>query len=152
MATDANKSTFYSVCASDLIGMPIDEAKKLLRNLFDLAKECRSSIIFIDKIDSLCSNPAVYQDVDHLRRINHDLFIQMQTILKKELQGVVILAATNSPWLLDSSFRYKSLYFSSIIIFHYFNGLKKTYFYYLEIVSRNVLARLYQTRKPDWLY
>ncbi len=104
VATEANNSTFFSVSSSDLVSKWLGESEKLVRNLFELARQHKPSIVFIDEIDSLCSTRSENES-ESARRIKTEFLIQMQGV-GKDQQGILVLAATNIPWVLDSAIRY----------------------------------------------
>jgi len=102
VATEAN-STFYSVSSSDLISKWLGESEKLVRNLFQLSRETKPSIIFVDEIDSLCSQRSDSES-ESARRIKTEFLVQMNGV-GKDADGVLVLAATNMPWALDPAVR-----------------------------------------------
>ncbi|KAF0975506.1 hypothetical protein FDP41_005500 [Naegleria fowleri] len=102
VATEAD-STFFSVSAADLVSKWQGESEKLVRSLFDMARQNKPSIIFIDEIDSMCSSRGE-NDNDSTRRIKTEFLVQMQGVGKDD-NGVLILAATNIPWGLDPAIR-----------------------------------------------
>ncbi|RWS09226.1 vacuolar protein sorting-associated protein 4B-like protein, partial [Dinothrombium tinctorium] len=103
VATEANNSTFFSVSSSNLVSKWLGESEKLVKNLFDLGRQNRPSIIFIDEIDSLCSSRSDNES-ESARRIKTEFLVQMQGV-KSDDDGILVLGATNIPWVLDSAIR-----------------------------------------------
>ncbi|KAI9589012.1 vacuolar protein sorting-associated protein 4B [Glossina fuscipes] len=103
VATEANNSTFFSVSSSDLMSKWLGESEKLVKNLFELARQHKPSIIFIDEIDSMCSTRSDNEN-DSVRRIKTEFLVQMQGV-GNDTDGILVLGATNIPWVLDSAIR-----------------------------------------------
>ncbi|NXG48864.1 VPS4B protein, partial [Psilopogon haemacephalus] len=103
VATEANNSTFFSISSSDLVSKWQGESEKLVKNLFQLARENKPSIIFIDEIDSLCSSRSENES-EGARRIKTEFLVQMQGVGTNN-EGILVLGATNIPWVLDSAIR-----------------------------------------------
>ncbi|KAG5684145.1 hypothetical protein PVAND_013386 [Polypedilum vanderplanki] len=103
VATEANNSTFFSVSSADLVSKWLGESEKLVRNLFDLARAHKPSIIFIDEVDSLCSSRSENES-ESARRIKTEFLVQMQGV-GNDNEGILVLGATNIPWVLDSAIR-----------------------------------------------
>jgi vacuolar protein-sorting-associated protein 4 len=74
-----------------------------VRNLFQLGRENKPAIIFIDEVDSLCSTRSDSES-ESARRIKTEFLVQMNGV-GKDIDGVLILAATNMPWALDPAIR-----------------------------------------------
>ncbi|TRY85911.1 hypothetical protein DNTS_011930 [Danionella cerebrum] len=121
VATEANNSTFFSVSSSDLMSKWLGESEKLVKNLFELARQHKPSIIFIDEVDSLCGSRNENES-EAARRIKTEFLVQMQGELsdvKVEIiffsecsagvgnnnDGILVLGATNIPWVLDAAIR-----------------------------------------------
>ncbi|XP_043285839.1 vacuolar protein sorting-associated protein 4 [Venturia canescens] len=103
VATEANNSEFLSVSSSDLVSKWLGESEKLVKNLFDLARQRKPAIIFIDEVDSLCSSRSDNES-ESARRIKTEFLVQMQGV-GTDNDGILVLGATNIPWVLDSAIR-----------------------------------------------
>lgn len=103
VATEANNSTFFSVSSSNLVSKWLGESEKLVKNLFEMARQHKPSIIFIDEIDSLCSSRSDNES-ESARRIKTEFLIQMQGV-GNDNDGILVLGATNIPWILDAAIR-----------------------------------------------
>jgi fidgetin-like protein 1 len=119
VATES-KSTFFSISASSLTSKYLGESEKLVRALFALAKLLAPSIIFVDEIDSLLSKRSGTGEHEATRRIKTEFLIQWSDLQRaaagRESQGdkdkdrgdanrVLVLAATNLPWIIDEAAR-----------------------------------------------
>jgi vacuolar protein-sorting-associated protein 4 len=102
VATEAN-STFFSISSADLVSKWLGESEKLVRQLFEMARESKPSIIFIDEIDSLCGSRNDSES-ESARRIKTEFLVQMNGV-GNETDGILVLAATNIPWQLDAAIR-----------------------------------------------
>ncbi|KAL3926350.1 MAG: hypothetical protein SGARI_005638, partial [Bacillariaceae sp.] len=106
VATEAD-SVFFSVSSADLISKWQGESEKLVRNLFQMARESEGNraIIFLDEVDSLCGSREQGES-DSLRRVKTEFLVQMDGVGKSGTEGsVLILGATNVPWSIDSAIR-----------------------------------------------
>ena len=103
VATEAGASCFLSVTSADLVSKFQGESERLVKNLFQLARSKKPSIIFIDEIDSLTSSRSDNEN-DSTRRIKTEFLVQMQGVGKAN-DGILVLGATNTPWSLDSLIR-----------------------------------------------
>lgn len=103
VATEADNSTFFSVSSSDLMSKWLGESEKLVKNLFALAREHKPSIIFVDEIDSLCSSRSDNES-ESARRVKTEFMVQMQGVGLNN-DGILVLGATNIPWILDAAIR-----------------------------------------------
>jgi len=68
-----------------------------------MARAAAPAIVFVDEIDSLCSARSDNES-ESARRVKTEFLVQMNGV-GKDLDGVLVLAATNMPWILDPAIR-----------------------------------------------
>jgi vacuolar protein-sorting-associated protein 4 len=76
---------------------------RLVKQLFQMARENKPAIIFIDEVDSLCGTRGE-GEAEASRRIKTEFLVQMQGV-GTDMSGVLVLGATNTPWQLDPAIR-----------------------------------------------
>ncbi|XP_065186283.1 vacuolar protein sorting-associated protein 4-like [Sycon ciliatum] len=103
VATEANNSTFLSISSSDLVSKWLGESERLVKQMFEMAREKKPTIIFIDEVDSLCGSRSENES-ESARRIKTEFLVQMQGV-GCDNDGILVLGATNIPWTLDSAIR-----------------------------------------------
>ncbi|KAH8828655.1 P-loop containing nucleoside triphosphate hydrolase protein [Flagelloscypha sp. PMI_526] len=102
VATEAN-STFFNINSSDLLSKWQGDSERLVKQLFDMAREQKPSIIFLDKIECLaCTGNG--SESEGIRRIKTELLVQMNGV-GHDNTGVLVLGATNVPWQLDNAIK-----------------------------------------------
>ncbi len=94
---------FISVGINDVLDMWIGRSERNLHSLFEQARQHRPCVLFFDEVDALGASRA---DMRHHagRQLINQFLAEMDGV-KASNEGVLILAATNAPWHLDSAFR-----------------------------------------------
>lgn len=94
------------VKTSEVLASLVGEAEKNVRDIFAQASELDRCIIFLDEIDSICSDRSSI-DSTNTKRVLATLLTCMDGFMntKKPDQLRIIVAATNLPWKLDSALK-----------------------------------------------
>ncbi|HET8654920.1 MAG TPA: CDC48 family AAA ATPase [Longimicrobiaceae bacterium] len=95
-----SEANFIATKSSDLLSKWYGESEQQVSRLFSRARQVAPTVIFLDEIDSLApqrggglGEPAVTE------RVVNTLLAEMDGL--EELQGVVVIGATNRPTLID---------------------------------------------------
>lgn len=75
-ASEMEDSTFFSVSSSDIMSKYVGESEKIVKYLFEIARKEKSSIIFIDEVDSMTGNRSDGEN-ESSRRVKTEFLVQM---------------------------------------------------------------------------
>ncbi|MEM2338268.1 MAG: CDC48 family AAA ATPase [Candidatus Bathyarchaeia archaeon] len=95
-----SEANFISIKGPELLSKWVGESERAVREIFRKAKQAAPSIIFFDEIDSIAPvRGGGYGDSHVTERVISQLLTEMDGL--EELRGVVIIAATNRPDIVD---------------------------------------------------
>jgi SpoVK/Ycf46/Vps4 family AAA+-type ATPase len=90
---------FISVKGPEVYSMWVGESERKIRELFRRARQVAPSIIFLDEIDALAPRRGYYTGTRVTETVVSQLLTELSGI--EELKGVVVIATTNRPDLID---------------------------------------------------
>jgi len=90
---------FISVKGPALLSKWVGESEKGIREVFKKAKQASPCIIFFDEIDAIAPTRGASADSHVTERVISQLLTELDGI--EELKGVVVLAASNRPDIID---------------------------------------------------
>jgi transitional endoplasmic reticulum ATPase len=97
------KAAFMSVGISDVLDMWIGSSERNLHALFEQARRNKPCVLFFDEVDALAASRADMRHHGGRHLINQ--FLAELDGISTNNDGLLILAATNAPWHVDSAFR-----------------------------------------------
>lgn len=93
----------FTVKPSDLLSKWFGNSEKNVRKLFLAARSERNAVIFLDEIEGFAGSRD--SDSDSMNRVVGELLTQMQGVTdSNEEDRILLIAATNRPWDIDSAF------------------------------------------------
>jgi len=97
------KARFIAVGINDVLNMWMGESERNLHEIFEQARSARPCVLFFDEVDALGAARADLRHSAGRQLINQ--FLAELDGLQAANEGLLILAATNAPWHVDSAFR-----------------------------------------------
>ena len=94
-------AAFYSVKASDILGKYVGDDEKRIKDLFESARSHDRAVVFFDDFDTIGSSRGNSQEPWRDSLVN-ELLTQMDG-LETSSGCLLVIAATNRPWNLDSA-------------------------------------------------
>lgn len=97
------KANFISIGITDVLDMWCGESEKHMHYVFESARQNTPCVLFFDEVDALAASRSDMRKSGGRNTINQ--FLTELDGVETSNEGVMILAATNAPWHLDSAFR-----------------------------------------------
>ncbi|XP_045776749.1 spastin isoform X1 [Maniola jurtina] len=95
-------ATFFSISAATLTSKYVGDGEKMVRALFQVARELQPSIIFVDEVDSLlCERSSGEHEAS--RRLKTEFLVEFDGLPAAGADRLIVMAATNRPQELDEA-------------------------------------------------
>ncbi|MFH1249307.1 MAG: CDC48 family AAA ATPase [archaeon] len=94
-----SEANFIQVKGPSLLSMWVGKSEEGVRKIFERARQVSPCVIFFDEIDSLASRRGYDNGSKVTERVLNQMLAEMDGI--EELQGVIVIGATNRPDMLD---------------------------------------------------
>lgn len=94
---------FISIGLHDVLDMWLGSSEKKLHEIFETARYHKPCVLFFDEVDALAASRSDMRQASGRHIINQ--FLNELDGVGTDNDGVLILAATNAPWHVDSAFR-----------------------------------------------
>jgi len=97
------KANFVSIGLHEVLGMYMGQSEQNLHRVFDAARKQAPCVLFFDEVDALGASRG---DMRHnaMRQVINQFLAEMDGVDTSN-EGVLILAATNTPWYVDTALR-----------------------------------------------
>jgi len=94
---------FINIGLHDILDMWMGNSEKNLHAIFEQARDNTPCVLFFDEVDALGASRSDLKQ-SSMRHVINQFLAEMDGVERKN-DGVLILAATNAPWSVDSAFR-----------------------------------------------
>ena len=93
------KANFITVKGSELLSKWLGESEKAVRKIFRKARQVAPCIVFFDEIDAIAQMRGIDEGSRAVERVVNQILTEMDGL--EELEGVIVIGATNRPDILD---------------------------------------------------
>lgn len=94
---------FLAIGINDVLEMWIGSSERNLHDMFEQARRNKPCVLFFDEVDALAASRSDMRQAAGRQVINQ--FLSELDGVSASNEGILVLAATNAPWHLDSAFR-----------------------------------------------
>ncbi len=101
IATES-KSNFIAIKGPEIYSKWVGESERAVREIFRKARQAAPSIIYFDEIDAIASGRGNYEGTHTFASIVNQILVEMDGIENRK--GIVIIASTNRPDIVDPAF------------------------------------------------
>jgi transitional endoplasmic reticulum ATPase len=113
VATES-EANFISVNGPEFLNKWVGESEKAVRETFRKARQAAPCVIFMDEVDSIAPTRGTGDDSKVTERVISQMLTEMDGL--QPLNGVVIIAATNRPDIIDPALLRPGRFDKSILI------------------------------------
>ena len=97
-----SQSNFISIKGPEIFSKWVGESERAVREIFRKARQAAPSIIYFDEIDAISAGRSNYEGTHTFASIVNQILVEMDGIENRK--GIVIIASTNRPDIVDSAF------------------------------------------------
>jgi len=96
-----SKANFISIKGPEVMSKWVGESEKAVRELFKKARQVAPTIVLLDEIDSIAPKRGMYSGSHVTESVVNQILTSMDGL--ENMEGVVVIGATNKPDMLDSA-------------------------------------------------
>ncbi|MFW9876190.1 MAG: CDC48 family AAA ATPase, partial [Candidatus Thorarchaeota archaeon] len=97
-----SQSNFIAIKGPEIYSKWVGESERAIREIFRKARQAAPSIIYFDEIDAISSGRGDYEGTHTFASIVNQILVEMDGVENRK--GIVIIASTNRPDIVDSAF------------------------------------------------
>jgi transitional endoplasmic reticulum ATPase len=96
------KANFYTIYIHEIISKYAGDGEKLMHEMFEVARNTKPTVLFLDEIDAIGMSREKTQGV--LRTLVNQFLTELDGVDSNN-DGVLVIGATNLPWEVDTALR-----------------------------------------------